>query len=252
MFRPRVIPVLLLKYKGLVKTIQFKKPKYIGDPMNAVKIFNDMEADELIFLDITASQENRIPAIEIVQEIGDEAFMPFAVGGGIKTLEHIQQIIKAGAEKVVINSACITNPEVISDGANLFGRQSIIASIDIKKTLFGKQKVHILNGKKNTKLNAIDHAVNMESLGAGEIFINSVDQDGEMTGYDLALIKEISEAVKIPVVASGGAGSIEDMKQAINNGASAASAGSMFVYKGSHRGVLINYPDKEELKNMFN
>lgn len=251
MFRPRIIPVLLLKNRGLVKTVQFKKPKYIGDPMNAVKIFNDMGADELVFLDITASEENRIAPIDVIEEIGDEAFMPIAVGGGIKKIEHVKKIITAGAEKVVINSACVTNPEVISQAAQLYGRQSVIASIDVKKTLFGGQKVHILNGKKNTKIDPLVHAVEMEKLGAGEIFINSIDEEGKMTGYDLALIKRVSEAVKIPVVALGGAGSLTDMKNAVDSGASAAAAGSLFVYKGTHKGVLINYPEKEELKKLM-
>ena len=251
MFRPRVIPVLLLKNKGLVKTVQFKKPKYIGDPMNAVKIFNDMGADELVFLDITATVEDRIAPIDVVKEIGDEAFMPIAVGGGIKTIEQVKQIITAGAEKVVINSACITNPEVVREAAEHFGRQSVIASIDVKKTLFGKQKVHILNGKKNTKIDPLEHAIQMEKLGAGELFINSIDRDGEMTGYDLDLVRSIADAVKIPVVAIGGAGNLDHMKEAVNSGASAAAAGSLFVYKGTHKGVLINYPEKEELKKLM-
>jgi len=251
MFRPRVIPVLLLKNKGLVKTIQFKKPKYIGDPMNAVKIFNDMGADELVFLDITATAENRIASIDVIEEIGDEAYMPIAVGGGIKTFSHVKQIISAGAEKVVLNTACITNPELLAEAARHFGRQSVIASIDIKKSLFGGKKVYIENGKKNTKINPLEHAIHMESLGAGEIFINSIDHDGVMNGYDLELIKEISEAVKIPVVAVGGAGSLLHMKMAIESGASAVAAGSFFVYKGPHRGVLINYPEKEELKTLM-
>lgn len=251
MFRPRVIPVLLLKNKGLVKTIQFKKPKYIGDPMNAVKIFNDMGADELVFLDITATAENRIAPIDVIQEIGDEAYMPIAVGGGIRTFDQVKQIIAAGAEKVVINSACVSNPEVLSQSAEHFGRQSVIASIDIKKSLFGGQKVFTENGRKNTKINPLRHALQMEKMGAGEIFINSVDQDGMMTGYDLALIKEIAAAVKIPVVALGGAGNLAHMRAAIENGASAVAAGSLFVYKGPHRGVLINYPEKEELKTLM-
>lgn len=251
MFRPRVIPVLLLKNKGLVKTIQFKKPKYIGDPMNAVKIFNDMGADELVFLDITATAENRIAPIDVIQEIGDEAYMPIAVGGGIRSFDQVKQIISAGAEKVVINSACVSNPEILSQSAEHFGRQSVIASIDIKKSLFGGQKVFTENGRKNTKINPLQHALHMEKMGAGEIFINSVDHDGMMSGYDLVLIKEIAAAVKIPVVALGGAGNLAHMQAAIESGASAVAAGSLFVYKGPHRGVLINYPEKEELKTLM-
>ena len=251
MFRPRVIPVLLLKNQGLVKTIKFNKSKYIGDPMNAVKIFNDMSADELVFLDITAGAENRIAPISVIQEIGDEAYMPFAVGGGIRTFEHVNQIITAGAEKVVLNSACISNPDLVNKTAEHYGRQSVIASIDYKKTLFGGQKVHVEGGKKNTKLSVIDHAVEMEKRGAGEIFLNSIDRDGMMEGYDLEMIKEIASAVKIPLVAVGGAGNLIDMKKAVDAGASAAAAGSLFVYKGPHRGVLINYPEKNELKTLM-
>ena len=251
MFRPRVIPVLLLKNKGLVKTLQFKKPKYIGDPMNAVKIYNDMGADELVFLDITATSENRIAPIDVIKEIGDEAYMPIAVGGGIKTFEHVNQIITAGAEKVVLNSVCISNPELINQTADHYGRQSVIASIDYRKTLFGKQKVHTENGKKNVKIDVLEHALNLEKRGAGEIFLNAIEKDGMMNGYDLGMIKEISEALKIPVVAVGGAGNLGHMKEAINAGASAVAAGSLFVYKGPHRGVLINYPEKDELKSLI-
>ncbi len=252
MFRPRIIPVLLLKNKGLVKTVNFKSPTYIGDPMNAVKIFNDMQSDELVFLDITASIENRIPLPEVISGISDEAYMPFAVGGGIRTIEHVRAMIGAGAEKVVINSAAVTNPELITQVAEIFGRQSIIVSIDVKKNLFGKQKVYIHSGTKQTSLNPLEHAIEMEKRGAGEILINSIDKEGCMNGYDLELVKKITSAVQVPVIAVGGAGNLAHIKQVVvEGGASAAAAGSMFVYHGPLKGVLINYPEQKLLQNLF-
>lgn len=252
MFRPRIIPVLLLKNKGLVKTINFKSPTYIGDPINAVKIFNDMRSDELVFLDITASLENRLPSPEIISTISDEAYMPFAVGGGIKSVNDVKAMIGAGAEKVIINSAAVTNPELISQAAELFGRQSIIVSIDVKKNLFGKQKVYTHSGTKQTALNPVEHAIEMEKQGAGEILINSIDREGCMTGYDIDLIKKITSVVKIPVIAVGGAGNLEHIKQVVTEGgASAAAAGSLFVYHGPLKGVLINYPEQKVLQHLF-
>jgi imidazole glycerol-phosphate synthase subunit HisF len=252
MFRPRVIPVLLLKGKGLVKTVQFKNPTYIGDPINAVKIFNDMEADELVFLDITATNENRIPSAEIIKRISDEAFMPFAVGGGIKSINDVKSLIQAGAEKVVINSSSVTNPQLITEAANIFGNQSIIVSIDVKKNFWGKKLVYINCGQKSTGISPVEHAQKMEEAGAGEILINSIDLDGTMSGYDIELIKSVSESVFVPVVASGGAGNLNHFKSAITEGkASAVAAGSMFVFHGPRRGVLINYPEKKELAELI-
>lgn len=252
MFRPRVIPVLLLKDKGLVKTIKFSKPTYIGDPINAVKLFNEMEADELVFLDITATNENRTPSFELIKQIGDEAFMPFAVGGGIKTISDIKNIIAAGAEKVVINSAAFFNKNLIEDAANVIGSQSIIVAIDVKKNFFGKYEVYVNGGKKNTLISPEKYADEIAKKGAGEIMVNSIDRDGKMLGYDLNLIKTVSSIVDIPVVAFGGAGKKEDFVDAISCGASAVAAGSMFVYYGSRKGVLINYPEKLELETIFN
>lgn len=252
MFRPRIIPVLLLKNKGLVKTTGFKSPVYIGDPMNAVKIFNDMQSDELVFLDITATPENRIPSADVISGISDEAYMPFAVGGGINHIEHVDRMIGAGAEKVVINSAAVTRPALVSEIAGKYGSQSVIVSIDVKKNLFGKQKVFVHCGQKKTDLEPVEHAVQMEKMGAGEIIINSIDQDGKMQGYDIALIKQISEAVSIPVIALGGAGNLMHMKEAVvSGGASASAAGSMFVFHGPLKGVLINYPEKQTLQQLF-
>lgn len=252
MFLPRIIPVLLLKGKGLVKTLKFKDPRYIGDPINAVKIFNDLKADELIFLDITASNEKRCISMELIKDIGDEAFMPFGVGGGISSIEQIEQILKAGAEKVVINTSALLNPKLIKEAAKVFGSQSIVVSIDVKKSVWGKYEVWNKDGTANTKQGPVLAAKNAEQYGAGELMINSIDLDGAMVGYDIKLIKSISDSVSIPVIACGGAGNLNDMKEAYYNGkAHALAAGSLFVYHGPRKAVLINYPAKEELLKVF-
>lgn len=248
MFRPRVIPVLLLKNLGLVKSKVFKDFRYIGDPINAVKIFNDLRADELVFLDITASSEKRLISLEFVKNIGEEANMPFAVGGGIRTVEDIRKIISAGAEKVVINSYAVENPNFIKEASETFGSSTICVCIDVKKKLFGKEQIWTLNGTKSAGYSPVDFARLMEEKGAGEIIIQSIEKDGSMSGYDLELIKKVSEAVTIPVVALGGAGNLQHLKEAYLKGyANGLAAGSMFVYQGSKHGVLINYPEKSEI-----
>ena len=253
MFLPRVIPVLLLKSKGLVKTVKFKGPKYIGDPINAVKIFNDLKADELVFFDITASKEGRTVSVDLVKDIGDEAFMPFGVGGGISNIKQIEQLLKAGAEKVIINTNAVLNRELIEEASKNFGSQSIVVALDVKKTLFGKYECWIKDGSENTKAHPVDLAKKVENLGAGELVVNSIDFDGMMTGYNIDLIKSIAEIVSVPVVACGGAGNLEHLKQCYYEGqAHALSAGSMFVFHGPRRAVLINYPSKSELKQLFN
>ncbi len=252
MFRPRVIPCLLLEGKGLVKTVKFKAPKYLGDPINAVRIFNEKETDELIFLDIKASEENRTVHLDIVGQLGDECYMPFAVGGGIRSIQSIRDIFRAGAEKVVLNTYAVQNPGFVAEAAMVFGKQSIVVSIDAKKKLFGKYEVYIYGGRKSTGLGPVETAKLMEKNGAGEIMINSIDRDGSRTGYDLELIRDVAEAVNIPVIACGGAGKLEDIKKAITEGkASAAAAGSLFVFHGKRRAVLINYPTNRELTDLF-
>ena len=252
MFRPRVIPCLLLKQKGLVKTVKFKKEIYIGDPINAVRIFNDKEADELIFLDIEASKKDRLPPMDLIQQIGDECFMPFSVGGGMKTLEQIREIFKRGAEKIVINTSAVKKPSLIREAAEMFGSQSIAVSIDAKRKIFGKYEVLICGGSKATGLDPVTHAKNMEKMGAGEIFINSINNDGTYIGYDLKLIQIVSDAVNIPVIACGGAGKLEDFVAGVKKGhASAIAAGSLFVFYGSNRAVLINYPNLKTLQELF-
>ena len=253
MFLPRIIPVLLLKGKGLVKTVRFKEPKYIGDPINAVKIFNDLKADELVFLDINASRDERTVSVDLVKDIGDEAFMPFGVGGGINNIRQIELLLKAGAEKVIINTNAIIKPELLAEAAKIFGSQSIVVSLDVRKSLFGKYGCWIKGGRDNAKTDPVEFAKKAQDLGAGELIINSIDLDGMMTGYDLVLIKMIADTVSIPVVACGGAGNLEHFKTAYIEGkAHALAAGSIFVFHGPRRAVLINYPSKSELKQLFN
>jgi len=253
MLSKRVIPCLLLKNQGLVKTIQFKDHKYVGDPINAVKIFNEKEVDELVFLDITATNENRKPDFRLISEIASECFMPLGYGGGIRELNDIRRLFNAGLEKVIINSYSVEEPLFIKKASDMFGSQSVVVAIDIKKNLFGKYEVFTHGGKKNTKLDPVEHAVRMQEMGAGEIFVSSIDRDGTMTGYDIELIKRVANSVSIPVIASGGAGKLQDFSDAIRKGgASAVAAGSMFVFHGKHRAVLITYPDVKELKNILN
>lgn len=251
MLIPRIIPCLLLRGVGLVKGIQFKNHKYIGDPMNAVRIFNDMQADELLFLDILATEEKRIPNLDLIQKIADQSLMPFGVGGGIRTVEDARKILKAGAEKICINSVAFEQPNIVSQIANAFGSQSLVVSLDVKKNWMGKYEAYINCGAKKVSGDVLELAKEIEKLGAGEIAINSIDKDGTMKGYDIDLIKKISESLSIPVIACGGAGSIEDLKSAVTEGeAAAAAAGSMFVYHGPRRAVLISYPSQSELKTI--
>ncbi|MCB9499636.1 MAG: imidazole glycerol phosphate synthase subunit HisF [Erysipelotrichaceae bacterium] len=249
MRRIRVIPVLTLQNEKLVKTIRFKNPTYIGDPINAVKIFNEKEVDEIVILDITASKEKREPNYTKIEEIASEAFMPFAYGGGVKNLNQIEKLFKLGIEKVVLNSVLEDNIALVTEAAKIFGSQSIIASIDVKKNIFGKLNAYKISG--STKINySIDDFVNkLEEAGVGEFFINSIDKDGTYSGYDLALINQVSTKTNLPIVACGGASSINDFLPAIQAGASAVAAGSLFVYTGATRGILINYPKQEELVN---
>ena len=252
MIRPRVIPCLLLLNKGLVKTVKFKDPKYLGDPINIVRIFNDKEVDELVFLDITATVENRPPSFDLLRNIASECFMPLGYGGGIRNMDDIKKLLGIGIEKVVLNASAVENPTLIREAADHAGSSSVVISMDVKQNLLGKYEVLTRNGKKKTGLDPVKHAVEMERLGAGEIFINSIDRDGMMQGYDIPLIKKIADAVTIPVVACGGAGNLGHIAEAITQGhASAGAAGSMFVFQGPLRGVLISYPAPQELKKLL-
>ena len=246
MLLPRVIPCLLLLNTGLIKTIKFGETKYLGDPINIVKIFNDKAVDELVFLDITATVERRRPPFEILEKIASEAFMPLGYGGGICNLDDVKTILGLGIEKVIINTQAVENPDFVSDVANFAGNQSTAVSIDVKKGLLGRYEVRINRGTKSTGLDPVEFAKTMEKQGAGELMLCSIDRDGTMKGYDIDLIKRITTAVMIPVVACGGARTVRDLSAAIKQGgASAAGAGSMFVFNGPHRAVLISYPNIE-------
>jgi len=248
----RVIPCLLLKGRGLVKTVRFKDPTYLGDPINIVKIFNDKEVDELLFLDIAATIENRKPPYKLLEEIAGECFMPLGYGGGIRDLEDIRTILNLGVEKISINSYAVENPFFIRAAADYAGSQSVIVSMDVKKDLRGRYEILTRGGRKATGLNPVKFAVEMEKQGAGELLLNSIDRDGMMQGYDIELIKLVTGAVGIPVVACGGAGKAEDLADAVKRGgASAAAAGSLFVFQGARRAVLISYPTSEELRSAF-
>lgn len=260
MFRPRIIPCLLLQDKGLVKTIQFKDPRYIGDPLNAVRIFNEKEADELIFLNIIASQERGFPGrfkkttlpLAMIEKISGECLMPLTYGGGVTSISEIEALFSVGVEKVAINTHAILNPKLITEASNVFGNQSILVSIDAKKTADGRYEVYTNGGRRPTGLDPIEHAQTVESLGAGEIMITSIDRDGTMAGYDIELIQQVADTVAIPVVACGGAGTLTDFVKAYYDGhASALAAGSLFVFHGRKRAVLISYPEREESEQLF-
>jgi imidazole glycerol-phosphate synthase subunit HisF len=252
MLKTRVMPCLLLKEGALVKTIKFKDPGYIGDPINAIRIYNEKEVDELIFLDITATPENRPPPFKVLSEIASECFMPVAYGGGIRRLDDIKEILNLGVEKVALNSYAIENPDFIRLAANKFGTQSIVVSIDVKKKFLGRYEVYTHGGRKGTGLDPVKFATQMEELGAGEILLTSIDRDGTQEGYDLELIKKVTSAVGVPVVACGGAGKVEDFGAAAKQGgASACAAGSMVVYFGRNRAVLINFPTRQELEEVL-
>lgn len=248
MNRTRVIPVLLLRGKGLVKTEKFKSPKYIGDPINSVRIFNEKEVDELVFLDITAAPEGRGPDFELLADIAGEAFMPMAYGGGITTLEQVRRIFALGFEKVVINTAAYAIPQLIREAVSIYGSQSIVGCVDVRRTFLGRYELSSHSGKTKQPVGLKEHVQGLERLGVGEIIVNAVDRDGTQSGYDLKLIREVSSSVSVPVVACGGASGLDDFEAAVKQGgASAVAAGSLFVFMGPHRAVLINYPDRADL-----
>jgi cyclase len=252
MFRPRVIPVLLLQNQGLVKSVKFKNYRYIGDPINAVKLFNDLRADELVFLDINASNENRKISLDFVRKIGDECNMPFAVGGGIRTLNDIREVLNAGAEKIILNTSAARNPEFVREAALEFGSSTIVVCIDVKKKRFGRETTYIYSGKKSTGYDPVDFAYLMQEKGSGELIIQSIDNDGSMEGYNIDLIKRISNKLSIPVIACSGAGELSHLAAGYYEAnASALAAGSMFIFHGQRRAVLINYPDQDQLLSLF-
>lgn len=248
MLYPRIIPCLLVHNKGLVKTTKFKDPKYVGDPINAVKIFNEKEVDELIVVDIDASAEMREPDYKMIENLAAECRMPICYGGGIKTIEQAQRIFSLGVEKIAISSIAVENPFLVTEMATRVGNQSVVVVIDVKKKLIsGKYEVYTHNGTKPTGIDPVHFAVEMQKFGSGEIVINSIDQDGVMKGYDMNLINKIREVVNIPITVIGGAGTLEDIGGVIQqHGIIGVAAGSLFVFKGKFKAVLINYPTANE------
>ena len=249
--RPRVIPVLLLRDSQLYKTVRFKNPRYVGDPRVAVKIFNDKGCDELILLDITATPQHRGPDYQLIEEIVSESFMPIAYGGGVSSADQARKIFSLGVEKVVLNSNAVDNPALIEEISAMAGASSTVVSIDVSRDWLRRSRVVTGCGQRKTSLEPVEWARGAVAHGAGEIVINSIDRDGAIEGYDLTLIKEISEAVDVPVVAVGGAGEESHLRQAVDAGAAAAAAGSMFVFHGPHRAVLITYPNEDKLSALF-
>lgn len=252
MLRPRIIPALLVQEGGLVKTTKFDSPRYIGDPINAVKIFNEKEADELVVLDIDASRNGKEPDYRLIERLANECRMPLCYGGGIKNLNQANKILSYGVEKVVVSSLIIENPKIISEMANYLGSQSVVVALDVKKSFTGKYEVMIHNGKKKTGKNAEELLKEAIRLGAGEILLNSIDNDGMMEGYDLNIIEKIKSNCSVPMTVLGGAGSSEHLKSVINKfGIIGVAAGSLFIYKGKLKAVLINYPNEQEKESLF-
>jgi cyclase len=252
MLRPRIIPSLLLHDKGLVKTVNFKSPKYVGDPINAVRIFNEKQVDELAFFDIDATVLGKEPDYVLIEKLANQSRMPLCYGGGVQTVEQAQKIFSLGIEKIALSSAVIKNPQLVTQIADRVGSQSVIVVLDIKKKLLGGYEVFTHNGKRSTGINPIKFAIELEQLGAGEIILNSIDQDGVMKGFDMILIDKIAENISIPLTVLGGAGSLEDIEKVIDkHGVIGVAAGSLFVFKGPYKAVLINYPTQSEKNKVF-
>lgn len=248
MILPRIIPSLLLRNAGLIKTTRFKDPVYIGDPRNAVKIFNEREVDELILLDVQGTPQNTPIQYDLIHEIVTEAFMPIGYGGHVTSVEQAQRLVTSGIEKIILCTAAVQNPDLVTRMSRFVGSSSTVVCIDYKRNFWKKNEVYISGGRKGTGKEPVQFAQEMEKYGAGELIVNSIDRDGIMQGYDLEILQAIAQRVDVPVIACGGAGNLDDFRQAIQAGASAAAAGSMFVFHGKHRGVLINYPSQAELK----
>jgi cyclase len=246
MMRIRIIPCLQLANERLVKTVKFKIRHYIGDPVNTIKIFNDLEVDELCFLDITASSEKRNPNLNLLSQLADECFMPLLYGGGINTFSKAKEIFSIGFEKVVINTAAVKNPQFIKQLSENYGSQAVIAAIDVKTNFLGKYEVFTNNGTEKIAMNPFEWAQQLQHLGAGEILLTSIDRDGTWSGYDLNITRKLSDTLSIPVIANGGAGNVTHVSEAVQKGhASAVGLGSMLIFQKKNMGVLINYPAKE-------
>lgn len=244
--RKRIMPVLLLKGQGLVKTRKFSSPTYLGDPINTMRIFNDMEVDEIVLLDISATPERKPPQIGLLKEIAAEALFPLAYGGGVTDLDVAGQIIESGFERIVVNTACSTHPEFVTKMCHELGSSTVVGSMDVKSRWLRGESAFVSGGSTPVKTPVLDWALRLEDMGVGEIMVNSIERDGEMNGYDLDLIRRVSDAVSVPVIACGGARSFQDLATAFTAGASAAAGGAVFVFKGKHRGVLIQYPQPSD------
>lgn len=252
MLRPRIIPSLLIHDNGLVKTINFKNPKYVGDPINAVKIFNEKAVDELAVFDIDATVLGKEPNYSLIERLASQSMMPLCYGGGVKTVEQAQRIFSLGIEKIALSSAVLQNPKLITEISDRVGAQSVIVVLDVRKKLLGGYEVYTHNGKKATGINPFKFVEEAQKLGAGEIVINSIDKDGVMKGYDLDLIAKVREKISLPMTVLGGAGSLLDIEKVIDvHGVIGVAAGSLFVFKGPYKAVLINYPTQLEKNKIF-
>lgn len=250
MNKTRVIPVLLLRGKGLYKTVKFKDPTYVGDPLNSVRIFNEKEVDELAFLDISAGPAGRGPDFDLLRDIAGEAFMPMAYGGGVSTMEQVRRIFSLGFEKVILNTVAYSSPDVVREAVATFGNQSVVGCVDVRRTFLGKYELYTHSGAYKQRVSLDEHLEALRAMGVGEVLVNAIDRDGTQSGYDIKLVKQVSSAVSCPVIACGGASGIDDfVTAATEGGASAVAAGSLFVFVGPHRAVLINYPDRKVLES---
>jgi len=252
MLKTRIIPVLLLRNEAIVKTVNFNNAAYIGDPINTVRIFNELEVDELVFLDITATNEKRQPNLKVLSEISNECFMPLGYGGGLNDFDTVKSIFSIGFEKVILNSVTHSQPSFVTRVAEHFGNQAVVASIDVKKSFWGKHEVYSKSRQLNTKKDPVQWALELEDLGAGEIILTSIDKEGTWSGFDIELIKKVTDVVSIPVIANGGAGTLQHIIDVVKEGrASAVGLGSMVVYQQKGMGVLVNFPDKQQLENQL-
>lgn len=251
MLRNRIIPCLLLKNGGLVKTHKFKNPKYVGDPINAIRIFNDKEVDELMVVDIEATKDKREPNYHLIEQFAGECFMPLCYGGGITKVEQAHKLFSIGVEKICLQTAALENPSLITQISSHFGSQSVLVSVDIKKNWLGKRQLYSASRGKTLSTDMLDFIKLAVDSGAGEIVLNAVDHDGVMDGMDLELIAKVSGAISVPLIAVGGVGKLDDIRLAVNAGANAVAAGAFFVFHGPHRAVLITYPKYKELENLL-
>jgi imidazole glycerol-phosphate synthase subunit HisF len=244
MLMPRIIPCLLIENGGFVKTTRFKNPDYVGDPVNVINLFNRFEVDEIIILDISATRQRRAPDFDLITDLASECWVPLSYGGGLNKIADIQKVFSLGVEKVILNTAACSNPRLIREAADIFGSQAIVGSMDIKPDFLGRKNVYICSGTHKISASPVEYAKALEQSGVGEIFLNSIHRDGTWNGYDLDLIEQIAHSVSVPVIACGGAGHRDDLKQPLLKGASAVAAGSIFIYKGREKGVLINFPPR--------